>query len=212
MINVLIIDDHQIVIEGLSLLLDSIPGVVVLGSANSGKEALDFLNNHSVELVLIDIYMPEMNGIETCERINKLYPGIKVLALTTANETSLIRKMFSAGATGYLMKNTNKEELTQAIQSVMQGESFFGAEVSKQILSEVQGHSQSSQTFIPKLSRREKQILKMIIDEQTTAEIAEQLFISFGTVETHRRNIMSKLGARNTAGMVRIAMENNLLE
>lgn len=212
MTNVLIVDDHQIVIDGLKLLLSNIPGIKVVGTANSGSEALKFIEQNIVELVLLDIYMPELNGIETCELIIRKYADIKVLALTTANETSLIRKMFAVGAKGYLMKNTDIGELIQAIQAVMKGDTFFGAEVSKSILSDMSGEPKKSSDSIPKLSRREKQILQLIIDEMTTAEIADQLFISFGTVETHRRNIMNKLGARNTAGMVRIAMEHKLLD
>ncbi len=211
MIDVLIVDDHQIVIEGLKLLLESNADISVIGTVNSGHAALDFLEYQPVHLVLLDIFMEGMNGIETCEKITKQFPAIKVLALTTANDTSLIRSMFNAGAKGYLMKNTDKEELTKAIHTLLKGDSFFGEEVSKYILTEIKGESSSSISSIPRISRREKQILQMIVDEMTTAEIAKQLFISFGTVETHRRNIMNKLGARNTAGMVRIALEHGLL-
>ena len=212
MTNVLIVDDHQIVIDGLKLLLSNIPDIKIIGTANSGSEALGFLEHNAVELVLLDLYMPEMNGIEVCESMIQKFPDLKILALTTANETSLIRKMFSVGAKGYLMKNTDINELIEAIDTVMNGDTFFGAEVSKSILSEMSGKPKKSSDSIPKLSRREKQILQLIIDEMTTAEIADKLFITFGTVETHRRNIMNKLGARNTAGMVRITMENDLLK
>ena len=211
MIRVLIVDDHRIVIDGLKLLLGSEAGIDVAGAAPNGKEALAFLQKKKVDIVLMDINMPEMNGIETCKLMQAEHPTIAVIALTMVQDASMIRKMLKAGAKAYLMKNASKQELLKAIQTVYEGGTYYAKEVSEIIFRDLKGEKASRAPF-PKLSRREKQILHMIIDEMTTAEIAEQLHISFGTVETHRRNIMNKLGARNTAGMVRIAIENNLLD
>jgi DNA-binding NarL/FixJ family response regulator len=210
MILVLIVDDHKIVVEGLQLLLDSIPDVKFVGSAQQGIEAIERLKELEVDVVLMDINMPEMNGIEACKRIKKLNTEVSIIALTMVDDISMIRKMVKAGADGYLMKNAGKEELENAIKTVHSGDHFYGKEVSDTIFTALSGNSTPKSSF-PRISRREKEILGLIINEMTTSEIAQKLHISFGTVETHRRNIMNKLGARNTAGMVRIALENILL-
>ena len=211
MIKVLVVDDHRIVIDGLKLLLDSILGIEVLGSASNGREALQFLEVNQVDVVLMDIHMPVMNGLEACKEIKQRFSSTSIIALTMAQEASLIKAMFKAGASGYLMKNTDKDEIEQAIKTVVSGTSYYGKEVSGSLLSELKGEQRPNQAGFPKLSKREKQILQMIVDEMTTGEIAKELFISFGTVETHRRNIINKLGVRNTAGIVRTALEYNLL-
>ena len=211
MIRVLIVDDHRIVIDGLKLLLESETGIEVIGTAPNGIEAMAFLKKKKTDIVLMDINMPEMNGIESCKRIQSDYPRVYVIALTMIQEASMIRKMLKAGAKAYLMKNASRHELLKAIETVHEGGTYYTSEVSDIILGDLKGEKNISSAF-PKLSRREKQILNLIINELTTTEIAEKLHISFGTVETHRRNIMNKLGARNTAGMVRIALEYKLLD
>ena len=212
MIRVLIVDDHRIVIDGLKLLLQQVGNVVVVATVSDGLEALQVLEQENIDVVLLDINMPKLNGIETSKRIKEKYQDTDVIALTMIQEASMIRKMLKAGAAGYLMKNVGKEELIKAIYSVHEGNNYYASEVSDIIFQDLQGEQKKSKSLYPQLSRREKQILKMILDELTTGEIAEKLHISFGTVETHRRNIMNKLGARNTAGMVRIALENRLLD
>lgn len=208
-IRVLLVDDHQIVLDGIQLMLDHADGIECVGTVLSAKEALSTLRNKSVDVVLLDIEMPEMNGIECCKLIHQRFSDIKVIALTMMIERSVIQSMLEAGAQGYLLKNTSQDELIRAIQLVHHGSTYYSGEVSQKILQENPG--ESSKNSFPRISRREKEILKLIIDERTTNEIAAQLFISAGTVETHRRNIMKKLGARNTAGIVRIVIENKLL-
>jgi DNA-binding NarL/FixJ family response regulator len=207
--RVLIADDHQIVIEGIEHMLLAEGDIEVVGSANHGGEVLAFLLEHDADVILMDISMPVMNGIDACASVKNTYPDVQVIALTMMQEASLIQKMLKAGASGYLMKNSGKTELLPCIHAVVNGKTYYAQEVKDVLLSDQT--AQATRPSLPQLSRREKEILTMIADELTTGEISDQLHISFGTVETHRRNIMHKLGARNTAGMIRIAVEHSLI-
>lgn len=209
MINVLIVDDHQVVIDGIKSMLDSAAGINVVGQATNGPKALEFLKANSVDVALIDINLPGMDGIELCKLIVKNHPEIKVLALTTFNEVSFITNIMKIGASGYLLKNTTKEELIDAITNVYKGDQYLAKEVKDKLISSSFGKKDSS--FIPKLTRREKEVLKLITEEFTTKEIAEKLFISDATVETHRLHLLNKLGARNTAGLVKTAIQKGLI-
>lgn len=215
MIKVCITDDHQLVIEGLQLLLSDHSEFQVVSSFKTGLQLLESLEKgNAMDIVLLDINMPELNGIETCKRLKKSFPGIKVIALSMLGESNMIRLMLKCGADAYLHKNAGKDEIIHAIQEVMSGKRYLSEEISNIVL--FNDNSPANGKIInspfPKLSDREKQILTMIIDEKTTQEIADALFISFGTVETHRRNIMIKLGAKNTAGLVRTVLEYHLID
>jgi len=215
MITVCITDDHQLVLEGLKLLLSGNPDLEVVATFKTGLQLLESVEKENApDVVLLDINMPELNGIETCKRLKKINPGIKVIALSMLGESNMIKLMLKSGADGYLHKNAGKEEIITAISEVMEGKRYLSHEIANIVLFEdVQtvGNKIVNSPF-PKLSDREKQILSMIVDEKTTQEISSALFISFGTVETHRRNIMTKLGVKNTAGLVRTVLEYNLLE
>lgn len=213
MINVVITDDHQLVLEGLTLLLDGTKEITVHKCYRSAHLLLEGLKEHVPDVVLMDINMPEMNGIEACRVVKKEYPGVKVIALSMISESNLIKLMLKNGADGYLHKNAGRDEIVEAICDVHAGKKYLSQEISDILIGQdlKDDHKISNSPF-PKLSRREEQILELIIDEKTTQEISEQLFISFGTVETHRRNIMIKLGVKNTAGMVRIALEYGLVK
>lgn len=212
MIKVWITDDHQLVLEGLRILLDGVKEIQVAQCFRSAPQLISTLKEGLPDVVLLDINMPEMNGIEACKIIKKEYPDLKVIALSMISESNLIKLMLKNGADGYLHKNAGKDEIIEAIMDVQQGKKYLSQEISDIIIGQEHkdDHKVSNSPF-PKLSRREEQILEMIIDEKTTQEISEQLFISFGTVETHRRNIMIKLGVKNTAGMVRTALEYQLI-
>lgn len=210
MIRVCITDDHQLVLEGLALLLNGQENITITRLCNSAAALFDFLESDSADVILLDINMPDMNGIEACKIVKKKYPGIKIIGLSMIAENNLIRLMLKNGADGYLHKNAGKAEIIQAIQDVSEGKRFLSGEVTDILIGNTDTAKLANAPF-PKLSSRETQILKMIVDEKTTSEISEELFISFGTVETHRRNIMIKLGAKNTAGLVRIALEYNLI-
>lgn len=212
MIRILIADDHQLVIDGIQLMLSSEEDLQCAATAQDGQAALDALAREPIDVVLLDINMPGMNGVEACKKIHKAFPGTKILVLSMVEEVSMIKLLIKHGAQGYLLKNASKEEVVQAIRQVAAGEKYFSKEVSNIILSNLAGESPRQRVSpFPRLSRREKQVLELIVEEYTTGEIAEKLSISFGTVETHRRNLLIKLGARNTAGLVRISMEYDLL-
>lgn len=212
MIRVFVVDDHQIVIDGLQLVMDGLADISCVGTATNGEDALAFLQSHSADIVLLDIDMPGMDGIACCTRIIQRYPGTQVIALTMHSERSLIKRMLEAGANGYLLKNAGREELDKAIRRVNEGKSYYSHDVAETIVRGDPAVKPHSKQLFPTLSSREKQIVRLIVDECTTQEIADKLNISFNTVETHRRNIMDKLGAKNAAGIVRIALEHRLLD
>ena len=212
MTRILIADDHQLVIDGIKLMLSTEPDLECAGEANDGSRALDMLPELQPDLVILDINMPGLNGIETCRKIRESHPNLRVLILSMLREVSLIKLVLKNGADGYLLKSAGRAEILDAIRKVRDGEKYFSPEVSALVMESLSGaRAKASENPFPKLSRREKQVLRMIVDEYTTTEIAEKLFISFGTVETHRRNLLIKLGARNTAGLVRACFEYELL-
>ena len=211
MIQVFIVDDHKMVIEGLQLLLQNEHDITVAGSALSGFEAIESIQAKQPDVVLLDINMPEMNGIDTCKKLIQLFPEIKIIAISMHKESSLIKLMLSSGAKGYVLKNAGQDEVIEAIKTVYDGKMYLDETVNEIVVNSVANSHESKQSSpFPTLSRREKEILLLILEEHTTHEIAEKLFISFGTVETHRRNMLIKTGARNTAGLVRIALEYEL--
>ncbi|WP_117880801.1 response regulator transcription factor [Aureibaculum luteum] len=212
MIKVFIIDDHQMVIEGFNLLLQNESEIEVIGHALNAEDAIEKLPSIHPDVILLDINMPGMNGIDACKEIVKILPSVNIIAITMHKESSLIKMMLGNGAKGYVLKNAGKVELVESIKTVSQGKMYLD-EASNQIVINKLGKSKkklSTCSLFPKLSNREKDVLKLILDEHTTNEIAEKLFIGFGTVETHRRNMLIKTGTRNTAGLVRVALEYEL--
>ena len=214
MIKLLIADDHKLVIDGIKLMLAGQEDIKCTAEASNGNQALQILATEDIDLVLLDIDMPDLNGIETCKRIQKSHPQVKVIALSMHKEASVIKLMLENGALGYLLKNEGQEEVLAAIRNVYNGREYYSKDVLQTIMRSLTKKStkDTNKPFIPSLTRREKQILQLIVNEYTTAEIAEKLFIGFGTVETHRRNLLLKLDARNTAGLVRMALEYDLLK
>lgn len=213
MINVYIVDDHKMVIEGLMLLLQYQKEIKVVGHALSGEEALEHLGDLSPDVVLMDVNMPGMNGIETTKRLLAKYPDMKIIAISMHKESSLIKLMLASGAKGYVLKNAGQDELIEAITTIHGGKRYLDDAVNEIIINSVANPSKAKKASIfPKLSRREKEVLRLIMEEKTTQEIADKLFISFGTVETHRRNMLIKTGARNTVGLVKMAMEYDMLK
>lgn len=212
-IKVFIVDDHKMVIEGLKLLLQNESEIEVIDYALSGEEAIEKISVNQPDVVLMDINMPGINGIETCKRLLKDYPNLKVIAISMHKESSLIKLMLGNGAKGYVLKNAGQDEVIQSIKTVYNGKIYLDETVNDIVVNSVTNTSKQKITdSFPKLSRREKDVLKLIMEECTTQEISEKLFISFGTVETHRRNMLIKTGARNTVGLVKMAMEYDLLD
>lgn len=212
MIKLCITDDHKMVLEGLQLLLNTHPDIHIVQLCNSANSLLAYLKLEQPDVILLDINMPELNGIEACKIIKKEYPSIKIIALSMIAEVNLVKLMLKNGAVGYLHKNAGQDEIISAIQDVVNGKRYLSSEINELLLLAQNNQPKIYNSPFPKLSRREEEILTFILDELTTKEIADKLFISFGTVETHRRNIMIKLGVKNTAGLVRVALEYDIIK
>lgn len=210
-INIVILDDHQMVLEGISKMLDSITAFDLSASFSEGCALLQYLESNSPDVILLDINLKVMNGLDVCKTIGKEYPEIKIIGLTNYNDSGIIKSMMRNGASGYLLKNLNKQVLEEAINKVYNGEVFISSELEKQLLNESIGGKAASH-FIPKLTRREKEVLHCISNEMTNTEMAEELFISVKTVESHRNNLLQKFGVRNTAGLIKIAFQRGLLK
>ena len=212
MIRLLIADDHQILKDGLRAVFLDNKEIKVVAEASNGIEALEKLDNTQVDVVLLDINMPVMDGIETCKKIKQLHPLVKILVLSMSEEGILISKMMRNGAKGYILKKTGKEKLIEAIKMVHSGGIYFSKQVKDALInSMVSGKNKKNGSYIPRLTGRENEIIDLIVNEYTTFEIAQKLFISEKTVETHRKNLLQKLNVRNTAGMVRIAVERGIV-
>jgi DNA-binding NarL/FixJ family response regulator len=210
MIRILIADDHQMFIDGIKSLLALQQDIAILGEANNGNELLHLMENESPDLVLMDVNMPQLNGEETTRILRKQFPHVRVIMLTMHNSKEHIARMISAGAAGYILKNTGKDELLEAIYAVYRGETFYSKEVTGVIMESFKPKRERTLFTEAELTPREKEVLKLIAEELTSSEIAGKLFISLNTVETHRKNLMSKLNVKNTAGLVKYALQNGL--
>ena len=212
-IRVLVVDDHQLIIDGLKSLLQDEPDIVFTGGANSMQQAIDFVTNNQVQVVLADINMPEGSGIETTRKLKAMQPGIQVLALTMHEDINMIRKMVEAGASGYILKRTNMNEVLEAIRVVAKGGKYLGRDVQEILLNNMgQPEKPAEQTENPsRLTQRESEILNLITKELRNEEIAEKLFISERTVETHRRNIFTKTKTKSIVGLIKYAIANGLI-
>ena len=214
MIRILLADDHAVITHGLRQMLQHVPDIQVCGEVNNGQEVIDALSVSSADVVLMDIEMPVMDGIRCTEWLRTRFPSVKVVAISMYEDYPHIQSMIKAGAQGYLLKNCSRQELEDCIRKVHSGGNYFSGELTETLMAAMQGklkRKDNSNKATPRLSRREKEILKLILEEATTPEIAEKLFISIGTVENHRHNMMNKLGVRNTAGLVRMALTYGLV-
>lgn len=207
MIQVFIIDDHPMVIAGIKALLAESAIAEICGSAADGHSALEQIRAAVPEVALADINLPDTNGIDLCIQLKKEFPKLKVLGLSTFKERSYITRMIEAGASGYLLKNASKEELEDAIAAAHKGRMYMSMEVAATL-----AKNASEQPAIPLLTAREKEVLHHIADGLTNQEIAEKLFISPLTVDSHRKNLLAKFGVKNTAAMIRFAIEYKLVE
>ena len=207
MIRVFIVDDHPVVIEGIHSLLTNEKDIAWVGQAMNAASCLGFFVNNTADVILMDISMPGMDGVELCAVMKNKYPGIFILGLSTFNQGIYIKKMMENGASGYILKNSSREELIKAIHTVHDGGIYFSGEVG-QALAEYQ---KSSKTELPVLTPREKEILELIAEGYTNPQIAEKIFLSQFTVDSHRKNLLAKLNVKNTASLIRLAVENKLI-
>ena len=210
MIEIAITDDHTIVIEGIRTMLKSNKEIVISQSFTNITDTFNGLDKN-VKVLLLDINLPDGNGITACKDLLQKFPNLRIIALTNFEDVSFIKQIIKNGAMGYLLKNTGKNELVNAIKTVLEGERYLPQNIQEMLLNESLGKTSVSSFFIPKLTSREKEILELIIKEYTTEEIAEKIFISIKTVESHRSNLIQKLGVKNSAGLVRVAFEKGLI-
>ncbi|MGL4629984.1 MAG: response regulator [Leadbetterella sp.] len=211
MVNVILIDDHQIILDSLQLLLTSIPDVNVLATFEDPKEAIDYVAKNDVDVVISDCNMPTLTGIDVTLQIRSLKPDVKILLLTMAEDGSMIRNAIKAGVNGYILKKTGKVELQNAIQKIVSGKKYYSEMVVDKLALAAEDLNDASPNFIEHLTSREIEILKLISAEKSTPEIAEALFISVSTVETHRAHLMKKLGVKSAIGMVKFALKHQLV-
>jgi DNA-binding NarL/FixJ family response regulator len=206
LIKLLIADDHRVFIDGMIALLREVEGLHVVGDAMNGEQLIEQVAIHEPDVVLTDIQMPVKDGIEATREIHKRFPEVKIIALTMLNESMFIKRMLDAGASGYVIKTIDKDELVNVIRKVASGEKHFSAEVTAQLM-----NNYSSQDPLSVLTKREKEILGYIAQGLTDKEIADKVFLSHLTITTHRKNILSKLNLKNKVELTRFAIDNKLI-
>lgn len=211
MIKIAIVDDHQMFIDGIKSLLRKEKEIEIMWEANDGFSAIEQLKKLPVDLILLDISMPGLDGIETAKIIHEKHSA-KVMMLTMHDEIDKITIALEVGVAGYILKNTNREELSEGIHNIKNGSTHYSKAVADKIVESMRGGPGKAPKQEAVLTKREKEVLQLIVQEYTSPEIAEKLFISINTAETHRKNLLAKIGARNTAGLVRYALESGIIE
>jgi len=209
--KIAITDDHEMILKGIDALLENQPDILMIGKYVNGEQTITALKQAQPDVLLLDISLPDINGIDLCKIVLKSHPNLKIIGLSNFDETAFVKRMLKNGAHGYLLKNTNTEELVEAIQTVLRGEQYIQNDIQKKLFNRSIGH-QNSKVLKIKLTQREKDVLHCIYEELTTQQTAEKLFISTKTVETHRMNLMSKLGAKNSVGIIKKALLQQLID
>src|ERR1700761_1967910 len=214
MIRVFITDDHEIYLEGLALLLGKQDGIEIVGTATSGKDLLAQVPQLQADVLLLDVYLPDIGEEEMLQQIRNLRPDLRIIYLTLLRGTRYIHKLSRYNIQGYILKNASLEELLGALHSVQNGGSYFSKDIH---IGDRDEDFRNTITIEDKqideiLSRRELEVLRLICKEYSNAEIADKLFLSVSTVETHRKNLIAKLGVNNTVGLVKFALRNNLID
>jgi DNA-binding NarL/FixJ family response regulator len=212
--KVILVDDHKLFRDGLKFVINQIDDLEVVAEASNGNEFLEILKTQAVDIVLMDISMPELDGIQATIKANELYPGIKILVISMFCDEEYYYQMVKAGVMGFVLKESGKSELEEAIKSVLNGETFFSQKLLRDIIFNLHDPStikniHKDQEFV--LTKRESEILKNICEGYSNAQIAEKLFISIRTVEGHKSNLITKTGVKNTISLVMYALKNNLV-
>jgi DNA-binding NarL/FixJ family response regulator len=208
--RIIITDDHQLFRNGLKILLNAFPDFEVVAEASNGEEFLKTLRNTKADVALMDINMPEMDGIEATRRGLKICPGIEIIALSMYGEEEYYYKMVDAGAKGFILKDSDISEVKEAILTIRKGGSYFSQELLYHVIQKIKHRENESKTA--NLSKREKEILIKICEGLSNQEIAEALFISKRTVDKHRANLLGKTNSKNTASLILYAIKNKLIE
>ncbi len=212
--TVFIADDHQMMIDGITSLLKNQNEFEIIGTAMSGTEAYDALKKQQPDILLTDVQMPGMTGIELTAKVRAEWPDMKVLILTMFNDSDIVERIVQEGAQGYILKNTGRNELVEALSAVRDGDTFYSRAVVDTMMDNLRNPAKEpKKTYInsAELTEREKEIVRLVAQEYSSEDIAQKLFISRRTVETHRKNILRKTGVSNVVGLVRFAYENGLV-
>lgn len=213
MIKTLLIDDHQVILESLQLLFRSIDNVEVVGTLTDSRKVEDFLGKNEVNLIISDFHIPHLSGVDLTLRIRKIYPQIKILLLTMAEDAPHIREAIKAGVNGYVLKKTGREELEKAIEKIMSGKKYYSEAIIDELAANDENDFNNAKPeTILSLTEREIEVLRLIALEMSSNEIADKLFISVSTVETHRRNLFQKLNVKSAIGLVKYALKHGLVD
>jgi DNA-binding NarL/FixJ family response regulator len=207
MIRLYILDNHPLILEGLYSLLSIEKDIIIAGHARNGNDCLTFLQNNTIDIILMDVSLPDMDGVDLCATIRMEYPEIMIIGLSSLTEGKCVTGMIENGASGYVLNSVDREELLYAIHVVYEGDTYF----SKEAKLAIQDERNNARHHFPHLTRREKEVLFLIAEGNTNPEIAEQLFISADTVNSHRKNLLAKLEVKNTAMLIKYAINNKLL-
>jgi len=214
--RVLIVDDHTLVQSGIKELVNNIQGFEVIGAAENGKQAIELAESLKADIILMDVDMPVMNGLEATISLKKTNPEIKIIILTMHGDPSLIKRMMEIGANGFLLKNSDREEFENALKRVSEGKTYFSSDAAQAVIT---GENVTPGNFtvgtdallFSKLTEREREILKLIAQGLSNKEIGNELFISHRTVDSHRTNLMKKLQVHNSAALIKLAVSNGLV-
>jgi len=207
-----IIDDHPLVISGLRNMLDETPEILVCNTYEDGKSLLDGLNIEQPDVLLLDIQLTDYKGQDLAALISKKYPQIKIIAITSLDAPIFVRSMIKNGCKGYILKNTRLDSLVHAIKVVAEGDEYIEPSLKEQMMQHLIHNKKPTTTRKPILSSREKEILQLIVEENTNQEIADKLFISLRTVENHRFSLLQKLDVKNVIGLVKVALQLGLVD
>ncbi|GAB2611948.1 response regulator transcription factor [Emticicia sediminis] len=207
-LQILIVDDHQILLDGIEAMLHGVGDFKVIGKCSDGNTALSFLSENQVDVLLTDLYMPNMTGMELTQKVKKRFPNVKVLALSVSYDVSIVHDLIDAGISGFIIKTIGRSELIEAIKTIAQGNIYFSREVSNEILRSLSNRTEEE---VYHLTEREIEIVKLIAQELSNAEIANKLCISERTVETHRKNIYRKTNTKTIVGLIKYAVEHKLI-
>lgn len=211
-INIAITDDHPLALNGIKTMLSSFPHLTVTETYRTGQALLDGLAISQPDILLLDIMLPDKSGKELASIISKSWPKIGIIALTSLDAPAVVKSMMQRGCLGYLLKDTDEDTLAEAIEQVHQGLEYIEPSLKEHLLQHMIRNRRPAAQVHAELTQREREILKLIVEEYTTQDIADKLFISFRTVENHRYSLLQKLEVKNTAGLVRVALTTGLLE
>jgi DNA-binding NarL/FixJ family response regulator len=210
MIRILLVDDHKIILDSLSLLINLMEGIEVAGTLDDSRNVIEFISKNPIDILMTDLSMPYINGIELSYKVKQQFPDLPILMLTVNDDPELISDAFKMGISGYVLKNAKRGELEKAINTVAGGNLYYAQDVMRTILTG--GEKDEGKDKLKLLTSREIEIIKLIVEEKSTNDISKELFISSGTVESHRRNIFKKLGVKNMVGVVKFAMKYKLVD